>query len=237
MEHKMSTFSETITPTNAGDLSAARTRLIPRSKVRSLTVNCVDTGSWFLVINEQTRAALGLAVTGTGTATLAGDTIEKYPVTEPVEFRWKDRKKSMEALLIPDADDVLFGALCMEALDLMADPAGECLVGRHGDQALYKVKGHPLAADSSGVWGHRGAVRKDRIVQEPTNSATATTMVASKRIEFCPSSDYAPSDLQRKSNSYQSGGVMRTATDQSLPGQTIDKCAECIIIENNADYE
>jgi hypothetical protein len=39
-----------------------------------------------------------------------------------------------------DADEVLFGALCMEALDLMADPVDECLKGRHGDKALYKVK-------------------------------------------------------------------------------------------------
>jgi hypothetical protein len=35
---------------------------------------------------------------------------------------------------------VLFGALCMEALDLMADPVDECLKGRHGDKAMYKVK-------------------------------------------------------------------------------------------------
>jgi hypothetical protein len=45
----------------------------------------------------------------------------------------------MEALVLPDAQQVLFGALCMEALDVMADPVGECLVGRHGDKAMYQV--------------------------------------------------------------------------------------------------
>ena len=137
----MSTFNETITLTNAGDLSAASRGLIPGAKVRSLTVEaCVDTGSWFLVLNEETRAALGLELTGMASATLADGSIGKYPLTEPVEFRWKDRRQAMGALVIPDADEVLFGALCMEALDLMADPVDECLKGRHGDKALYKVK-------------------------------------------------------------------------------------------------
>jgi predicted aspartyl protease len=137
----MSTFSETITLTNARDEINARTGLIQPSKVRSLTVDaCVDTGSWFLVVNEETRASLGLELTGAASATLADGSIGKYSLTEPVEFRWKDRKQAMGALLIPDADEVLFGALCMEALDLMADPVDECLKGRHGDKALYKVK-------------------------------------------------------------------------------------------------
>ena len=137
----MSTFNETITLTNARDAGNARTGLVPESEVRSLTVDaCVDTGSWFLVLNEKTRAALGLDVTDTDTATLADGSVKEYPVTEPVEFRWKDRKKCMNALLIPDADEVLFGALCMEALDVIADPIDECLKGRHGDKALYKVK-------------------------------------------------------------------------------------------------
>jgi hypothetical protein len=137
----MSTFNETITLTNARDLGNARDRIIPQSAVRSLTVNaCVDTGSWFLVVNEETRAALGLEITGAETATLADGTIEEYPVTEPVEFRWKDRRKSMNALLVPNAGAVLFGALCMEALDVMADPVDERLVGRHGEEAIYKLK-------------------------------------------------------------------------------------------------
>jgi predicted aspartyl protease len=141
MEKLMSTFNETITLTNARDVGNARQGIIPQSKVRSLMVDaCVDTGAWFLVLNEETRAALGLELTGTDTATLADGSTVEYPVTEPVEFCWKDRKKSMEALVIPEANEVLFGALCMEALDLIADPVDECLKGRHGDKALYKVK-------------------------------------------------------------------------------------------------
>ena len=137
----MSTFSETITLTNPRDTINAKTRLISESKVRSIKVDAiVDTGSWFLVINEKIRAALGLEIIGTDTATLANGSVEEYPVTEPVEFCWNNRKKSMNALLVSAADEVLFGALCMEALDVMADPVDECLKGRHGDKAIYKLK-------------------------------------------------------------------------------------------------
>jgi hypothetical protein len=141
MEQRMSTFNETITLTNVVDKGLAKRGIIPQSEVRSLTVDaCVDTGSWFLVLNEETRAALGLEIIGAETATLADGSTEEYPITEGVEFRWKDRKQIMGAMVIPEADEVLFGALCMEALDVMADPVCECLVGRHGDKALYKLK-------------------------------------------------------------------------------------------------
>jgi hypothetical protein len=136
----MSTFTEKITLTNARDIGNAMTRLIPETEIRSLVVDAyVDTGAWFLVLNEETRAALGLEIVGTESATLVDGSTAEYAVTEPVEFRWKDRAKSMNALVIPGANAVLFSALCMEALDVLADPVAECLVGRHGDKASYQV--------------------------------------------------------------------------------------------------
>ncbi|MDR3325272.1 MAG: hypothetical protein LBS82_04740 [Spirochaetaceae bacterium] len=135
----MSTFNETITLTNVGD--KVRVKVGVLKEVRTITVDaCVDTGSWNLVINEETRAALGLELDGTVFSTLADGTGKKHPMTEPVEFRWKDRKFALPAQLIPTADEVLFGALPMESLDLMADPVAECLVGRHGDKRVHRVK-------------------------------------------------------------------------------------------------
>ena len=47
----MSTFSATITLTNARDIGNADEKLIAPSNVRSMTVSaCVDTGAWFLVV-------------------------------------------------------------------------------------------------------------------------------------------------------------------------------------------
>jgi hypothetical protein len=135
----MSTFNEKITLTNVGD--KGRGEVGVRKEIRSITVEaCVDTGSWNLIINEETRAALGLKLDGSVFSTLADGATEKYAMTEPVEFRWQDRKFALPAQVIPTADEVLFGALPMESLDVMADPVAECLVGRHGDKQIHRVK-------------------------------------------------------------------------------------------------
>jgi hypothetical protein len=39
--------------------------------------------------------------------------------------------------VVPDAKDILLGALPLEAMDLMVDPVRRCLVGVHGDKPLY----------------------------------------------------------------------------------------------------
>ncbi|MDR0567902.1 MAG: aspartyl protease family protein, partial [Spirochaetaceae bacterium] len=88
----MSTFTESIILTNAGDKFAARRGFIPESAIRTVTVNAwVDTGAWTLVINEEVRAKLGLELENTRVSTLADGTQVEYCMTEPVEFRWKDR--------------------------------------------------------------------------------------------------------------------------------------------------
>ena len=134
----MSTFFETITLTNAGDLINASRGFMPESEIRSITVDaCVDTGAWNLVINEDVRARLGLKLISSRVSTLADGTSAEYAITEPVNFRWKDRDFTMSAQVVPTAREILFGALPMETLDIMADPVAECLVGRHGDKPLH----------------------------------------------------------------------------------------------------
>ena len=137
----MSTFNETITLTNAGDLTVASRGFMPESQVRSVTVDaCVDTGAWNLVINEDIRARLGLKLVSSRRSTLADGSTAEYALTEPVNFRWKDREFTLSAQVVPTADEVLFGALPMESPDLMPDPVAERLVGRHGDKPLHRLK-------------------------------------------------------------------------------------------------
>jgi predicted aspartyl protease len=137
----MSCFKEEITLINAGDVSAAQNGYIPSTKVRSVTLRAVpDTGAWVLVINEETRARLGLAIKGSVEATLADGSRSVYKQTEAVTIQWKDRATTQQALLVPNANDILLGALPLEAMDLMVDPVNERLVGVHGDEALYMLK-------------------------------------------------------------------------------------------------
>jgi clan AA aspartic protease len=135
----MSTFNETITLSNVKD--EARVEAGIMKEVRTLTVDaCIDTGAWNLVINEDIRARLGLKLIDTEFSTLADGSTKEYAMTEPVNFRWKNREFTLRAQVIPTADEVLFGALPMESLDVMLDPVAECLIGRHGDKPLRRLK-------------------------------------------------------------------------------------------------
>jgi hypothetical protein len=135
----MSVFKEEITLLNV--LDKVRVECGVLKEVRSLTIKAMpDTGAWTLIINEATRQELGLGIEGSIKATLANGFTTTYNQTEAVKIQWQDRSTTQQALLVPDAEDILLGALPLEALDLMVDPVNERLLGVHGDQPLYNLK-------------------------------------------------------------------------------------------------
>jgi clan AA aspartic protease len=137
----MGTFTEEIVLANARDIGNARDGVIPDTKIRRITVDAMpDTGAWTLIINEETRQKLGLAIMETVGSSLADGSNAQHALTEPVEIRWKDRRTSQEAVVLPEAKDILLGALPLEGMDLMVDPVNQRLVGVHGDQRIHLVK-------------------------------------------------------------------------------------------------
>ena len=137
----MGTFTEEIMLANARDIGNARDGLIQDGNIRRVTINAIpDTGAWTLVINEEIRQKLGLAVVDTAVSSLADGSNTEYGLTEPVEIRWKDRRTSQEAVVIPTAGEILLGALPLEGLDLYVDPVNQRLAGVHGDQRLHLLK-------------------------------------------------------------------------------------------------
>jgi hypothetical protein len=137
----MSTFKAEITLENPRDAGNAAEGIINEAKVRRLTVDAlVDTGAWTLVINEETRAKLGLRILGPGTSEVANGVVESGFLTEPVLIYWQDRHAACEAFVLPNETEVLFGALPLEGMDLMVYPKLEKLIGAHGDQPLRIVK-------------------------------------------------------------------------------------------------
>jgi clan AA aspartic protease len=129
-----------ITLKNAGDVANVQRGIIPEKDVRAVTVNAlVDTGAGTLVINEETRQKLGLAIEGLRRATLADGVSAPYQVTEPVRIHWKNRDTTCPALVIPGTAKVLLGAIPLEDMDLIVDPQGQQLVGAHGDEVVCLV--------------------------------------------------------------------------------------------------
>jgi clan AA aspartic protease len=137
----MSIVHTEITLRNARDVYKAEDGIITEKDIRQTTVKAlVDTGAWTLIINEDMCKALGLKMTGTETSSLADGTEAVYNLAGPLEVRWKDRRAVCEAMVLPNAGEVLLGAIPLEAMDLIVHPRKEEIVGAHGDQIIHSVK-------------------------------------------------------------------------------------------------
>lgn len=134
------TYAEIILK-NAVDAGNFRRGLIKEKEVRQTVVRAiVDTGAGTLVINEEVRKVLGLEVRGLRRATLANDGKELCKLTEPVEIQWKNRDTTCPALSASESGDILLGAIPLEDMDLIVNPAKQELEGAHGDEILCMLK-------------------------------------------------------------------------------------------------
>ena len=137
----MSLVYTEITLKNAGDVAIAESGMAADHSIRQTTVRAlVDTGAWTLVINEATREKLGLRILKTTTGKLADGNKAEYSLAGPVEVVWNNRSTNCDALILPEADEILLGAIPLEAMDLMIHPRTEEIVGVHGDQIIHSVK-------------------------------------------------------------------------------------------------
>ena len=133
-------FAE-LTLKNSGDVTNVNRGIIKENEIRSLTVTAlVDTGAITLVINEDMQRKLGLALRGEREATVANETKVMCKITDPVEVHWKNRFTAIPALVMPGGAGVLLGAIPLEDMDLIVDPARQALIGAHGDEIVSIVK-------------------------------------------------------------------------------------------------
>jgi clan AA aspartic protease len=136
----MGTVYAEITLKNAIDVGDVHRGHLKEQEVRTVTVRAmVDTGCGTLVINYEIRKALGLEIEGLRYSTLANGARQVCQVTEPVGIHWKDRDMACRAIVLPGAKDVLLGAIPLEDMDLIVDPARQELTGAHGDEVVCLI--------------------------------------------------------------------------------------------------
>ena len=129
-----------ITLKNAGDVIDVMRGYIGEKDIRRINVRAmVDTGALSLIISEDIRKALGLELHGMRPVAMADQTIKTCNATEPVEIHWENRTSIIPAVVLEDATEVLLGAIPLQDMDLIVDPARHQLIGAHGDQILYRV--------------------------------------------------------------------------------------------------
>ncbi len=114
---------------NAGEMYEFRKGLIAEESIKRVKVtSLVDTGSYMLTINDSIRNQLGLPLIEKQFSVLADDTEIEVEVVGPVEVRFENRRTSVDAIVIPNASEVLLGAIPMEDMDVLVDPRQQKLV-------------------------------------------------------------------------------------------------------------
>ena len=108
------------------DVARVKTGDIPESSVRKTTIDgVVDTGASRLVLPKSVVDQLELPVAGRTKAKLADQSVVERDVVNYVWLKMLDREGVFSAVVEPNRDDALIGAIVMEELDMVVD----CVTG------------------------------------------------------------------------------------------------------------
>ena len=118
----MGRFTMKVDLANYDDVVKARAGLITDDDVRRVEVEgWVDTGATRLVLPQSAVDALGLPVIGTSIAKLADNSTIQRNVVRYVQLTLLGREGVFTAIVEPNREDALLGAIVMEDLDMVAD--------------------------------------------------------------------------------------------------------------------
>jgi clan AA aspartic protease len=115
--------------TNEDDVALNQRGYLPENQIRKVTTKAlVDSGAYDLIINQEVQEQLKLRVLGKRPIKLADETIVEVDIVGPVEVRFETRATTVRALILPDTEEVLLGAIPLEGLDVIIDPLRERLL-------------------------------------------------------------------------------------------------------------
>jgi len=118
----MGQIHASITLVNPFDVEDARRLIIDPEEIRSINVSAlVDTGSLFMVINENIQQYLQLPVTGHQRVELANGKVLEGPVVGPLLVRCMGVMAHCGAIVMPDDSEPLLGAIPLEEMNLVID--------------------------------------------------------------------------------------------------------------------
>ena len=107
---------------NGENLVLARRNIIGEDEVKRMLVKVlVDTGSYMLAINENIQEQLKLPVVEQRKAQLANGTIVECDVVAPIEIKFRNRRSSCSAMVLP-------GTIPFEDMDVLINPLRQELI-------------------------------------------------------------------------------------------------------------
>lgn len=140
-EPAMGRFSVELELANHEDLFRAKAGLIPPGEVRRVRVRgVVDSGATRLVIPAIVRQQLGLEPSGSAKVRYADGRTAERTIVKDLHLAYGGRESVFNAIVEPDRESVLIGAIVLEDLDFLVDCAGQRLVPRDPKQIVSEVE-------------------------------------------------------------------------------------------------
>lgn len=138
---KMGRFSVEFRVANNRDVVGLAPGQPVLDSVRHLAVRgVVDSGAARLVLPKRVADALDLQPDGETTVRYADQRREKRALVSNVWLELLGRHGVFSAVVEPDRDDALLGAIVLEELDLVVDCATQTLYPREADSILTEIE-------------------------------------------------------------------------------------------------
>jgi clan AA aspartic protease len=140
-DETMGRFSVDVELASNRDVVLADAGRIRPEEVRRLTLRgVVDTGATRLVIPQTTAEQLGLPITGQASVRYADGRTAQRSMADEVRLNWGGRSGVFHAIVEPDRDSALLGAIVLEDLDLVVDCTRQTLAPRDPKQIISEVE-------------------------------------------------------------------------------------------------
>jgi predicted aspartyl protease len=140
-DDNMGRFSVEVELANNNDVARAEAGDIPTSKVRRTTLRgVVDSGATRLVIPESVARQLGLQMAGEVGVRYADGRTAQRAIAGGIHLTWGGRSSVFNAIVEPERDSALIGAIVLEDLDLLVDCATQELRPRDPRWIISEVE-------------------------------------------------------------------------------------------------
>ncbi len=118
-----------ITLINGEDLILAKRHYIGQEEIKQMSVKMLaDSGSYMMAINETIQEQLQLPLKEKRKAQMVNGSVEEFDVVGPIEVKFKNRRCSIEAMVLPGDNEPLLGAIPMEEMDVLIHPLRQELI-------------------------------------------------------------------------------------------------------------
>ncbi len=126
---------------NADDRALVRRKLLRTDEVRRQTIQgIVDSGATKLVLPAAVAEQLGLSMTGKVRVRYADGRSRRRSEAEAVHVEMLGRQGVFAAIIEPDRENALIGAMVLEGLDLLVDCKNQRVVPRDPAGAIFEIE-------------------------------------------------------------------------------------------------